>query len=77
MEEEALALSVCVISMNNCNLHDFQGNMGTTLCLADIVKGQEVILCALSGITRGEDVWRYVKQSVGTVLIGEALTDAC
>ena len=53
MEEAALALGARVISVNNRNLHDFQGDMGMTLHLANMVKGQEVILCALSGITRG------------------------
>jgi len=40
------------------------------------VKGQEVILCALSGITGGEDVRQYVQQGVGAVLVGEALMRA-
>jgi anthranilate synthase/indole-3-glycerol phosphate synthase/phosphoribosylanthranilate isomerase len=38
-----------------------------------MVKGQEVILYALSGITRGEDVRQYVEQSIGAVLVREAL----
>jgi anthranilate synthase/indole-3-glycerol phosphate synthase/phosphoribosylanthranilate isomerase len=76
VEEEALALGAHVISVNNCNLHNFQGDMGMTLRLADMVKGQEVILCALSGITGGEDVRQYVEQSVGAILVGEALMHA-
>jgi anthranilate synthase/indole-3-glycerol phosphate synthase/phosphoribosylanthranilate isomerase len=74
--EAALALGARVIGVNNRNLHDFQVDMGTTSRLADMVKGQEVILCALSGITRGEDVRQYVQQGVGAVLVGEALMRA-
>jgi anthranilate synthase/indole-3-glycerol phosphate synthase/phosphoribosylanthranilate isomerase len=67
--EAALALGARVIGVNNRNLHDFQVDMGTTSRLADMVKGQEVILCALSGITGGEDVRQYVQQGVGAVLV--------
>jgi len=74
--EAALALGARVIGVNNRNLHDFQVDMGTTSRLADMVKGQEVILCALSGITGGEDVRQYVQQGVGAVLVGEALMRA-
>lgn len=74
--EAALELGARVIGVNNRNLHDFQVDMGTTSRLADMVKGQEVILCALSGITGGEDVRRYVEQGVGAVLVGEALMRA-
>ena len=74
--EAALALGARVIGVNNRNLHDFQVDMGTTSRLADMVKDQEVILCALSGITGGEDVQRYVQQGVGAVLVGEALMRA-
>jgi anthranilate synthase / indole-3-glycerol phosphate synthase / phosphoribosylanthranilate isomerase len=74
--EAALTLGARVIGVNNRNLHDFQVDMGTTSRLADMVKGQEVILCALSGITGGEDVRRYVQQGVGAVLVGEALMRA-
>jgi anthranilate synthase/indole-3-glycerol phosphate synthase/phosphoribosylanthranilate isomerase len=74
--EAALALGARVIGVNNRNLHDFQVDMGTTSRLADMVNGQEVILCALSGITSGEDVRQYVQQGVGAVLVGEALMRA-
>ena len=74
--EAALALGARVIGVNNRNLHDFQVDMGTTSRLADMVKDQEVILCALSGITSGEDVRQYVQQGVGAVLVGEALMRA-
>ncbi|KAH9996671.1 N-anthranilate isomerase [Russula compacta] len=71
--EVALALGARVIGVNNRNLHDFQVDMGTTSRLADMVKGQDVVLCALSGITGGEDVRRYVEEGVSGVLVGEAL----
>ena len=74
--EAALALGARVIGVNNRNLHDFQVDMGTTTRLADMVKGQDVILCALSGITGPEDVRQYVQQGVGAVLVGEALMRA-
>ncbi|KAH9956192.1 N-anthranilate isomerase [Russula dissimulans] len=74
--EAALALGARVIGVNNRNLHDFQVDMGTTSRLADMVKDQEVVLCALSGITSGEDVQRYVEQGVSAVLVGEALMRA-
>ncbi|KAI9465689.1 N-anthranilate isomerase [Lactarius psammicola] len=69
--EAALALGARVIGVNNRNLHDFQVDMGTTTRLADMVKGQDVILCALSGITGPEDVRQYVQQGVGAVLDSE------
>ncbi|KAH9060548.1 N-anthranilate isomerase [Lactarius vividus] len=74
--ETALALGSRVIGVNNRNLHDFQVDMGTTTRLADMVKGQDVVLCALSGITGPEDVRQYVQQGVGAVLVGEALMRA-
>jgi anthranilate synthase/indole-3-glycerol phosphate synthase/phosphoribosylanthranilate isomerase len=74
--EAALTLGARVIGVNNRNLHDFQVDMGTTSRLADMVKGQEVVLCALSGITGADDVRRYVQQGVGAVLVGEALMRA-
>ena len=74
--EAALGLGARVIGVNNRNLHDFQVDMGTTTRLADMVKGQDVILCALSGITGPEDVRQYVQQGVGAVLVGEALMRA-
>ncbi|KAH9048469.1 N-anthranilate isomerase [Lactarius hengduanensis] len=74
--EAALALGSRVIGVNNRNLHDFQVDMGTTTRLADMVKDQDVVLCALSGITGPEDVRQYVQQGVGAVLVGEALMRA-
>ncbi|KAI0301581.1 N-anthranilate isomerase [Multifurca ochricompacta] len=74
--EAALTLGARVIGVNNRNLHNFQVDMGTTSRLADMVKGQDVLLCALSGITGREDVRQYVQQGVSAVLVGEALMKA-
>ncbi|KZT42019.1 anthranilate isomerase [Sistotremastrum suecicum HHB10207 ss-3] len=72
----ALDLGAKVIGVNNRNLHDFQVDMGTTSRLVEMVRERDVILCALSGITRAEDVRDYVQQGVGAVLVGESLMRA-
>lgn len=80
-EELAVALDLGskVIGVNNRNLHDFNVDMGTTSRLADVLKEkgrEDVVLCALSGITGREDVERYVAQGVKAVLVGESLMRA-
>ena len=72
----ALDLGAKVIGVNNRNLHNFNVDTGTTTRLADMVRGKDVILCALSGISTREDVQQYQEQGVGAVLIGEALMRA-
>ena len=72
----ALELGAAVIGVNNRNLHDFEVDMGTTSRLVDMVKGREVVLCALSGIAGSADVRGYREQGVGAVLVGEALMRA-
>jgi anthranilate synthase/indole-3-glycerol phosphate synthase/phosphoribosylanthranilate isomerase len=74
--ELALSLSAKVIGVNNRNLHDFEVDMGTTSRLSDMVKGKDVVLCALSGISSPEDVKRYISDGVGAVLVGESLMRA-
>jgi len=74
--ELALSLPAKVIGVNNRNLHDFGVDMGTTSRLSDMVKGKDVVLCALSGISSPEDVNRYILDGVGAVLIGESLMRA-
>ena len=80
--QRALQIGAKVIGVNNRNLHDFQVDMSTTSKIADVIRKQrgdqadEVILCALSGITTREDVTRYVDEGVGAVLVGEALMRA-
>ena len=74
--ELALSLPAKVIGVNNRNLHDFRVDMGTTSRLSDMVKGKDVIFCALSGIASSEDVKRYASEGVSAVLIGESLMRA-
>ncbi|WWD16972.1 multifunctional tryptophan biosynthesis protein [Kwoniella shandongensis] len=72
----ALEIGSKVIGVNNRNLHDFNVDMSTTSRVNAALEGQDVILCALSGISSPEDVAKYVKEGVKAVLIGEALMRA-
>lgn len=75
--EIALQVGAKLIGVNNRNLHDFNVDMSTTTRLKDMVASREdVVLCALSGITGPEDVQAYVAQGVRAVLVGEALMRA-
>ncbi|KAJ7076870.1 anthranilate synthase [Mycena belliarum] len=74
--ELALSLPAKVIGVNNRNLHDFNVDMGTTSRLSEMVKGKDVLLCALSGISTPQDVDKYAAEGVGAVLIGESLMRA-
>ncbi|KAJ7188599.1 glutamine amidotransferase [Mycena filopes] len=74
--ELALSLPAKVIGVNNRNLHDFNVDMGTTSRLSEMVKGKDVMLCALSGISTAQDVDKYAAEGVGAVLIGESLMRA-
>ncbi|KAJ6593582.1 anthranilate synthase component II [Mycena capillaripes] len=74
--ELALSLPAKVIGVNNRNLHDFNVDMGTTSRLSEMVKGKDVLLCALSGISTAQDVDKYAAEGVGAVLIGESLMRA-
>lgn len=74
--EAALSLGARVIGVNNRNLHSFEVDMGTTSRLVDMVRGKDVILCALSGISGPTDVRTYAEQGVSAVLVGEALMKA-
>ncbi|KAJ7874827.1 anthranilate synthase [Mycena olivaceomarginata] len=74
--ELALALPAKAIGVNNRNLHDFNVDMGTTSRLSEMVKGKDVVLCALSGISVPQDVDKYAAEGVGAVLIGESLMRA-
>ncbi|KAG9298432.1 hypothetical protein G9A89_008696 [Geosiphon pyriformis] len=77
-EEEmkrAIKLGAQVIGVNNRNLNSFDVDMQTTSRLAEMVP-EGVILAALSGITRRQDVIDYLDQGVGALLIGEALMRA-
>nr|UDP83119.1 multifunctional tryptophan biosynthesis protein TrpC [Cyathus bulleri] len=74
--EIALRLGAKVIGVNNRNLHDFNVDMGTTSRLGSMVKGHDVLLCALSGISTREDVEKYASEGVGAILVGESLMRA-
>lgn len=73
----ALQLGAKVIGVNNRNLHDFNVDMSTTSRVNAALQGRDnVILCALSGISQPEDVDAYVKEGVKAVLVGESLMRA-
>lgn len=72
----ALELGSKVIGVNNRNLHDFNVDMSTTSRVNAALQGRDVILCALSGISKPEDVEAYVKEGVKAVLVGESLMRA-
>jgi anthranilate synthase/indole-3-glycerol phosphate synthase/phosphoribosylanthranilate isomerase len=77
--QTALDLGSKVIGVNNRNLHDFKVDMSTTSRVnAELQqRGKEdVILCALSGIEKPEDVAKYVGEGVKAVLVGESLMRA-
>ena len=69
----ALAIGAKVIGVNNRNLHDFKVDMETTSRLAATAQANQVILCALSGISGRDDVVKYQKEGVQAILVGEAL----
>jgi anthranilate synthase / indole-3-glycerol phosphate synthase / phosphoribosylanthranilate isomerase len=71
----AVKLGAKVIGVNNRNLTSFEVDLETTSRLLDQVP-KETIVCALSGITGPKDVEAYQKNSVGAVLVGEALMRA-
>ena len=74
--EVALSLPAKVIGVNNRNLHDFKVDMGTTSRLSHMVRGRDIIFCALSGILTPDDVQRYASEGVNAVLVGESLMRA-
>lgn len=74
--EVALEIGSKVIGVNNRNLHDFNVDMSTTSRVNSALKGRDVILCSLSGISSPEDVDKYVAEGVRAVLVGESLMRA-
>ncbi|ODV94063.1 hypothetical protein PACTADRAFT_76704 [Pachysolen tannophilus NRRL Y-2460] len=75
--QRALDIGSKVIGVNNRNLHDFNVDLKTTSNLSSLIPeqkdGKPIILCALSGITKVEDVSNYKKEGIQGFLIGEAL----
>ena len=61
VDEMTIAISVGanVIGINNRNLHTFDVDMGTTVRLAQQVPKEELILVALSGVSKPNDVDIY------------------
>lgn len=77
VEEMAVAteLGALVVGVNNRNLTNFEVDLDTTTRLMDL-KGQDMIIAALSGISGPKDVAAYTKSGVDAVLVGEALMRA-
>lgn len=79
-DELKLALKVGskIIGVNNRNLNDFNVDLNTASNISSLIpinldEDKPIILCALSGITKVEDVSNYKKSNVHGFLIGEAL----
>ena len=68
----AVNLGAEVIGVNNRDLTNFEVDLGTTSRLMDLVPSTTIV-CALSGISRHEDVATYRNDGVKAVLVGEAL----
>ena len=71
----AMDLGAKVVGVNNRNLTNFEVDLGTTSRLMKKVS-RDVIVCALSGISKAQDVEAYHRNGVGAVLVGEALMRA-
>jgi len=77
--ETALAIGARVIGINNRNLHNFNVDIGTTESIMrklrhdKRVKGHKVLVLALSGITKRDDVVRVESVGANGVLVGESL----
>ncbi|KAL3798488.1 hypothetical protein ACHAWO_011163 [Cyclotella atomus] len=78
----ALESGAKVIGVNNRNLHTMKLDLAQTEKVANAITdkgvklGQDVILCALSGMSNAHDVDRYRNQKVQMCLIGESLMRA-
>lgn len=73
--KRALALGSKLIGVNNRDLHSFNVDLNTTSSLVSLVP-KDAVLAALSGISSGKDVAKYVSEGVSAVLVGEALMKA-
>ncbi|KAH3669436.1 hypothetical protein OGAPHI_001557 [Ogataea philodendri] len=73
--KQAIQVGARVIGVNNRNLHDFNVDLSTTTQMNDLLpkSGTKIILLALSGISKPEDVSEYKKHGIYGFLIGEAL----
>lgn len=73
--KRALALGSKLIGVNNRDLHSFNVDLNTTSSLVSLVP-KDAVLAALSGISSGKDVAKYVSEGVSAILVGEALMKA-
>ena len=71
----AMDLGAKVVGVNNRNLTNFEVDLGTTSRLMEKVVDRTIV-CALSGISKAQDVEAYHNNGVGAVLVGEALMRA-
>ena len=78
----ALEAGAKVIGVNNRNLHTMKLDLAQTEKVAQTITdkgvklGDDVLLCALSGMSNAHDVDRYRNQKVQMCLIGESLMRA-
>jgi indole-3-glycerol phosphate synthase len=68
----ALNFGVRLVRINNQNLHDF----AVTRLAALIPEGNDVVLCALSGISTRADVERCSRDRVDAGLVGVAFDES-
>lgn len=73
--EIAMKLGAQVVGVNNRNLTNFEVDLDTTSRLMDKTS-KDTVVCALSGISRSDDVEAYQNNGVKAVLVGEALMRA-
>ena len=64
-----------VIGVNNRNLSSFEVDLETTSRLIDIAPN-DILICALSGISKAQDIDYYRLSNIRAVLIGESLMRA-
>jgi anthranilate synthase/indole-3-glycerol phosphate synthase/phosphoribosylanthranilate isomerase len=72
----ALESGAKIIGINNRNLNTFIVDMTTTTRLAKLARSENVILLALSGIKRREDIYPFLKSNIRGFLIGQGLMES-
>ena len=70
--EQALAIEVKMIGINNRNLDDFSVDLSNTIKLSQFIP-QDCLLVSESGIRSRQDIEKLNKYEIDAVLIGEAL----
>jgi indole-3-glycerol phosphate synthase len=69
----AVASGATLIGINNRNLKDFSVSLATTERLAAMLRGQDKIIVAESGIHARADVERVARAGAKAILVGESL----